>query len=1008
MISISPQLIIHNNLPISLKFSTPEEDGGETGTLQSSESFHIYSKCISTDEIKGSFLPVGLKVPVSPTQFVRLLDFIPTRHRLMGSGEKKEVLKREDTVSFMDRKVNCMFKASLELDETSSNQKEITVSAENFIENLTGDDISVSPSKSTVGMIIPKTFNSPLPFNSDSLFVNARDSAWSKEQKLEKVGTSATVVPFRLEGNSPHDYFLSWHQCSLARSQRSFRICPMFVVNNNTSFPIQIGFSTDISPRKFSIGPGESSPVHRQTVESKKGPANIVLSVSGFKGFEVPLDTAEVFPFTLTPNENEDEAERRRIVPRFLAVEINLVNNSTMITFQENVHGYAMVLIKNHTTVPFNVKQSEDDFITIAYARKGVSFSWTSLTKPRTIDILPITTNPGKLGSEAKNMKIMQKMQAKKYAIGDKDVYIDVELSGHTRTVHIRPSLKTNSPAGHIVMFCYSVKIPEVLFSLVDNSFKELALLAVEQISTDCIVTNEKTTVRFAIKGVQLDNSIPAASVPVIASTETRAGSETSQFLSVELCILNSNNQERLNGSKKFVEKSNASLVYIPALSFNFTPLEVTIEAAFLESFLEYISSMMEIMNSTDNDKKDDQAHVLVSKITGSKIDSEDEELSLELKQESSVIFIERFFISEVLFIVNMPSFETTSKGTLFKFLKAMGPLVKLSGAPIQFDTLLIHDVEGTIGTISRRLLLHYGETLNRIIARIIFSTELTGNPVGMFHDFKTGARALKENDVGSFFKHSTAAVSNSAGTIFSAIGSGLIQVSGGEMHSSETGPQGFKDSVKQGAKDLGLGFVEGFTGIVKAPQKGLRENGAKGLGLGILQGVSGIVARPAAGVFKFVGSIGKGIHGEVVGAHKALPMRYTRYLPSSRNIVPYDGVLSFYQYLCWKGHDDIDFLQDYLLLEKEGTSSLLLIVTVNYTLLCFNVFKKSSAERKLKFRRGQLELKGKDLVFQEIEELPQMDYPDIREQVRNFLENLYSEITRSNNESKKNSQYIL
>ena len=94
--------------------------------------------------------------------------------------------------------------------------------------------------------------------------------------------------------------------------------------------------------------------------------------------------------------------------------------------------------------------------------------------------------------------------------------------------------------------------------------------------------------------------------------------------------------------------------------------------------------------------------------------------------------------------------------------------------------------------------------------------------------------------------------------------------------------------------------------------------------------------------------------------------------------------------------------------MEKEGLPSLLLIVTVNYTLLCFDVYKHSSANLKLKFHCGELELKGKGIVFDMIEELPQMDYPDVKEQVRNFIENLYCEILRSNNESRKNSQYIL
>ena len=57
-----------------------------------------------------------------------------------------------------------------------------------------------------------------------------------------------------------------------------------------------------------------------------------------------------------------------------------------------------------------------------------------------------------------------------------------------------------------------------------------------------------------------------------------------------------------------------------------------------------------------------------------------------------------------------------------------------------------------------------------------------------------------------------------------------------------------FNSGIRIASKELGLGLVDGITGLVMQPMKGAEKGGAGGFVKGVGKGIGGLVAKPAAG----------------------------------------------------------------------------------------------------------------------------------------------------------------
>ncbi|KAF1737396.1 Vacuolar protein sorting-associated protein 13A [Beauveria bassiana] len=85
---------------------------------------------------------------------------------------------------------------------------------------------------------------------------------------------------------------------------------------------------------------------------------------------------------------------------------------------------------------------------------------------------------------------------------------------------------------------------------------------------------------------------------------------------------------------------------------------------------------------------------------------------------------------------------------------------------------------------------------------------------------------------------------------------------------------------IKVAGKELGYGFFDGISGLVRQPLHGAEKEGAVGLVKGFGKGIGGLILKPAAGIFGLPGYAMQGVHAEF-GKHMSRSVY--NYIISSR-----------------------------------------------------------------------------------------------------------------------------
>ncbi|KAH3745690.1 vacuolar protein sorting-associated protein 13 family protein [Pelomyxa schiedti] len=168
--------------------------------------------------------------------------------------------------------------------------------------------------------------------------------------------------------------------------------------------------------------------------------------------------------------------------------------------------------------------------------------------------------------------------------------------------------------------------------------------------------------------------------------------------------------------------------------------------------------------------------------------------------------------------------------------------------------------------------------------APIIGSSDLLGNPVGLFTNLSTGvmdffyepAQGLVTSPqafgVGlakgskSLVKNTVYGLFNSLSKVTGALGKGVAALSMDDDYlakrrvNRKKKPKNIGDGTVQGVKQLGSGVLLGITGVVNKPVAGAAKGGAIGFAKGVGQGIVGVAVKPVAGIFDLASQTTAGI----------------------------------------------------------------------------------------------------------------------------------------------------
>lgn len=284
---------------------------------------------------------------------------------------------------------------------------------------------------------------------------------------------------------------------------------------------------------------------------------------------------------------------------------------------------------------------------------------------------------------------------------------------------------------------------------------------------------------------------------------------------------------------------------------------------------------------------------------------------------------------------------------------------ISLGGMALEHSFHSQHDLLGKIYG-------HYKSEVMRQTLSILGSYEVLGNPtslfsnigegfVDLFHDPSEGGTespkkfSKKLSNGESFARKTFYGVFNSASSVTSGVGSGISYVSmDSEYRKRRLEMKRRKKAtnvlqgLEYGVKELGSGFVEGISGVVEQPMKGLEQEGVQGMFGGIAKGLLGFVIKPAVGVIDMVQRTTEGIKNVANVNIEPERMRLPRYIPSDSSLPMYDEDKAKIQYLLHT-LDDFKFSNSELwddfdiMLQKQAPIQVKLLITNIHLVLTNN-----------------------------------------------------------------------
>jgi hypothetical protein len=242
--------------------------------------------------------------------------------------------------------------------------------------------------------------------------------------------------------------------------------------------------------------------------------------------------------------------------------------------------------------------------------------------------------------------------------------------------------------------------------------------------------------------------------------------------------------------------------------------------------------------------------------------------------------------------------------------LNALGVMaLSLNRVPLRLNGLEMVNVMAGRSDLAARLGQHYVSCALSEAYKLVFASDVLGNPVAVLSALGTGVRdffvepaqGLVQSPLafgrglvrgtGSLLRHTVVGLGTGLSSISSSVGAGVAALSldsgylrdrataaaarthggpggggaggyagGGGSGAAAGKPAHIGEGLLQGTRDLGRGVAQGLAGVVLDPLRGAEAEGAAGFVKGVGRGVAGLVAKPVAGVLDFAARTSEGL----------------------------------------------------------------------------------------------------------------------------------------------------
>ena len=286
-----------------------------------------------------------------------------------------------------------------------------------------------------------------------------------------------------------------------------------------------------------------------------------------------------------------------------------------------------------------------------------------------------------------------------------------------------------------------------------------------------------------------------------------------------------------------------------------------------------------------------------------------------------------------------------------------------VNDAPIKLNALMLENARVSVPALIANIRSHYTQEVLRQIHVILGSADFLGNPVGLFNSVSSGVADIfyepyqglvmtdrpQELGIGmakgasSFVKKSVFGFSDSMAKFTGSISKGLAAATMDKefqdqrrMSKNRNRPKHALYGVTSGGNAFATSFASGIGGLARHPLEGAEKEGAFGFAKGVGKGILGLATKPAIGAFDLASNVAEGVRNTTtVFDQEGLDrVRLTRFIGMDGIVRPYSQREALGQFWLKTCDDGKFFGEDYIAhLELEG-KEMMCLVTYNRLLM--------------------------------------------------------------------------
>ena len=300
---------------------------------------------------------------------------------------------------------------------------------------------------------------------------------------------------------------------------------------------------------------------------------------------------------------------------------------------------------------------------------------------------------------------------------------------------------------------------------------------------------------------------------------------------------------------------------------------------------------------------------------------------------------------------------DTLTNNPMMFFVNVMTMSIgNVNDAPVRLNALILENARISIPALILNMRNHYTQEFIRQIHIILGSADFLGNPVGLFNNISSGVADVfyepyqglvmtdrpQELGIGiakgasSFLKKSVFGFSDSMAKFTGSVSKGLAAATMDKefqdqrrMSRSRNRPKHALYGVTSGGNAFAASMASGIGGLARMPLQGAEKEGAVGFVKGVGKGFLGLATKPAIGAFDLASNVAEGVRNTttVFDAEGLDRVRLTRFIGMDGIVRPYSQREALGQFWLKTADDGKYFNEDYIAhLELPGKDMLVML----------------------------------------------------------------------------------